>query len=384
MTQKYSLMIPTFNRPVLLDGLLEYFADKRASFPIFVLDSSSDENKIKNQAAVARHDLKTRVLDFKPDVRFDFKIAKALSEIETDYVSLCADDDFIFIDTLEACVGELERDRQLVACHGVYLSFTKASPEILLGLEYASPSIDSEDAIERACQLLMQYEALNYAVHRRDVMAAAINIASQMPASMFWELLSGLVPALCGKVKRIGQVYYGRRAHGPSFAYPGRENFHPATWIASDVDGFMRTFSSFRKCLFAFCETNVPHFEAEAQAALMRAILLYLCQALGDGIAIRRALAGTSSALGMPEIEPRPRSIVHEVRPPRLFRAISSAITRGSRVSLRLLGVENGVAMSTTRGNDATVLKSSSTVRALLSGDVTEVLCRFGRAAHDL
>src|SRR5215469_2781535 len=380
MTQKYSLMIPTFNRPKLLDGLLSYLADQRASFPIFVLDSSRDENKEKNRAVVARYDLRAQIIDFDSDVRFDFKIAEALKKIDSEYVSLCADDDFVFTGTLEACIRELESDRQLVACHGIYLNFTDAAPEIVVNLEYASPSIDAEGAIERACQLLLQYEALNYAVYRHDVMASAIEIASEMPASMFWELLSGLAPILRGKVKRIGQVYYSRRSHGPSFAYPGRENFHPATWIASDVDGFLRTFSDFKRCLFALCEKKVPHFEAAARASLTQAILLYLCQTLGDGTAIRRALVGTPSPLRFSETDSRLRSIVPKSKPPCFLSAISSAITKGHRVSQRLLGVQNDAATFTTHGKGATVLKCSRTVRALLSSSVIEALCRFGQA----
>src|SRR4029079_19671323 len=94
--EKYSLLIPTFNRPLMLGALLEYLANKKVRFPIFILDSSSSENKAKNKISAKRYDLDLRHLDFKDDSRFDFKIGRALRDVSSEYVSLCADDDIVF------------------------------------------------------------------------------------------------------------------------------------------------------------------------------------------------------------------------------------------------------------------------------------------------
>jgi hypothetical protein len=92
-SKKYSLLVPTFNRPTLLNELLGYLASKKVRFPIFILDSSSSENKAKNRVVAERYDLDVRHLEFDEDARFDYKIGGALREIDSDYVSLCADDD---------------------------------------------------------------------------------------------------------------------------------------------------------------------------------------------------------------------------------------------------------------------------------------------------
>jgi len=292
-SQKYSLLIPTFNRPPMLDALLEYLANKEVQFPVFILDSSSNENKTKNREAAKRYHLHVRHLEFEENARFDFKIGSALQEIESDYVSLCADDDIVFINAIEACIGELDRDAELAACHGVYLNFSIGKSEVVLRVEYASPSIDLDDAIRRACQILTQYEALNYAVYRRNVLADVIDAVSRAPQDMFWELFSALVPLVIGKVTRLSVVYYARRANVAS----GRTEFHPATWIAEDPDAFAKAFLEYRQRLFKYCEASGIDVAPDVRKTLTLAHIIYLCRELHDGRPILQALAGTPSPL---------------------------------------------------------------------------------------
>jgi len=292
-SKSYSLLIPTFNRPAFLGALLEYFAYKKVQFPIVILDSSSDENKAKNKIIVKNHELEIRHLEFNEDARFDFKIASGLREIDSDYTSLCADDDIVFVDAIEACVDELDRDPALAACHGIYLSFAVDRAAVNLRVEYASPSIDMDDVIDRACQLLMRYEAINYAVYRRRVMAEMIDAGLHTPQTLFWELFSGLAPLADGKVKRLDRVYHGRRWNGAT----GLKTFDPVGWIAEDPDAFGEAFLEYRKHVFNYYGARGVNVGRDARNALTQAHVIYLCHELGDGAGIKRALAGTSSPL---------------------------------------------------------------------------------------
>ena len=56
-----------------------------------------------------------------------------------------------------------------------------------------------DDAIDRACQILTRYEALNYAVYRHHVMVDVIDAVSHVPQDMFWELFSGASTACDGQ-----------------------------------------------------------------------------------------------------------------------------------------------------------------------------------------
>jgi glycosyltransferase domain-containing protein len=291
--QKYSMLIPTFNRPKLLNALLDYLANKKAQFPIYILDSSALENKIENRVVAKRHALNVRHLEFNEDARLDSKIGTALREIGSDYVSLCADDDIVFVNAIEQCIDELDFDATLVACHGIYLNFDVSRPLVKLNIEYASPSIDMDDAVERACQLLMRYEALNYAVYRRHVMVDIIDAVAQTPQTMFWELFSALAPLVDGKVKRLARLYHGRRSH----VAVDRTVQHPATWIASDPEDFAEAFLTYREQLFKYFQAKGVDVGPAVRKAITQAHVIYFCRELRDGTGIKQALNGTSSPL---------------------------------------------------------------------------------------
>src|SRR5262245_59138621 len=291
--ENYSLLIPTFNRPAMLNALLEYLAKRKVEFPIFILDSSGNENKRKNRESAQRYDLDIKHLEFDEDARFDFKIGSALCEISSDYVSLCADDDIVFIDAIEACIDEMDRDTTLAGCHGAYLNFAVEQPLVNLRVEYAAPSIDMDGVIGRACQLLTQYEALNYAVFRRPVMLNIMGAVSQSPADMFWELFSCLVPLVDGKVKRLPCLYHARRATVAN----NRKFFDPASWIAEDPDGFGKAFLAYRERLFGYYRANGVDVDSNARKTLTQAHIIYLCRELRDGTGIKYALAGSDSPL---------------------------------------------------------------------------------------
>ena len=373
--QKYSLLIPTFNRPAMLNALLEYFTNKKVRFPIFILDSSANENKVENRLVAKRHDLVVRHMEFDEDARFDFKIASALREIDSDYVSLCADDDVVFVDAIEACVGELDCDTELAACHGVYLNLTVSQADVDLRIEYASPSIDVDGVIDRACQLLMRYEALNYAIYRRHVLVNVIGAVSETPQSMFWELFSCLAPLTWGKVKRLSRVYYARRANGVTV----RTIHHPATWIAEDPDDFAAAFSEYRERLLKCYEAKGVDVGPEARKALTQAHVIYLCRELRDGAGITDALAGTSSTLARNDLVagkmPMVRVLAHDTWIRRKIRKIPPLAPNawlGSKIR-KIMGRGNLVKFTSQSVN----FRSPHVVRALLTDEMIADLSRY-------
>jgi len=115
--EKYTLIVPTYNRPVLLNGLLGHLATKRASFPILVLDSSQSAHRDQNSRIISKYKLNTQHVLFDENIAFQSKISAQLAKVETPYVSLCADDDLVFPGAIEACVKELEAADDTVACH---------------------------------------------------------------------------------------------------------------------------------------------------------------------------------------------------------------------------------------------------------------------------
>src|SRR6266853_2116638 len=95
---KISILIPTHNRHLYLDRLLNYFSPHHLK--IFIADSSaSPYQSDKFPSAIYQH---------LPELSYYQKIWKVLNEIETPYVVLCPDDDFTIPEAMEECVQFLE------------------------------------------------------------------------------------------------------------------------------------------------------------------------------------------------------------------------------------------------------------------------------------
>jgi glycosyltransferase domain-containing protein len=359
--QKYSLLIPTFNRPALLEALIRYLSDKCVSFPICILDSGNEESKALNRTIVRRYKLDLRYREFAPITRFDAKVRAILTEITSDYVSLCADDDIVFADAVEACVRELDRDPELALCHGVYLNLAVADRVAKLTVEYASPSLDADGPIERVCQLLTQYEALHYAVYRRTVMAETMDALSKSPDSLFWELLSAMVSIAHGKAKRLTDIYYIRRAHERS----ARVDQHPTSWIAADPDQFMRAFCDHRERLFAYFERKGLSISADDRKILDQAHVIYACRELRDGTPLQRALAEGGSPLG----RLTPSSVVERNKSSARQSVVASFSRAARRRFSRYLAGAGTVKFKANR-NTSVVFESSPNLRALLSPEM--------------
>jgi glycosyltransferase domain-containing protein len=375
--QRYSVLIPTFNRPKMLDGLLGYFSRKNVKFPIFVLDSSGVENNALNKTAIGRYQLNVRHLEFSESARFYSKVAAALHQIESEYVSLCADDDVVFVEAVEACIDEMDRQPDLSGCHGIYLNFSDGVSKVHLNFEYSSPSIGDEEVVRRICRLLTRYEALNYAVYRRAVMKNIAEVMDAIPRSasdsMFGELISCLVPLALGKVKRLPKIYYARRANGPH----GRMNFHPATWIAHDPDEFAQAFLEHQKKLFAYLESRGIDIGPEGKKAVTQAYVIYFCQTLRDGSAIKDALMGTRSPLIV--LDSGPENLLQkESDSSPALRLLRSGVGAARKI-LHRLGPPDVVSFNA--NGEPVTFSSTPVVRKSLSNELISDLSRIVRAS---
>ena len=95
LARSYTLLIPTFNRPDLLGRLLTYLEKQSAGFAVVVLDSSFPDNKAKNADVVSSVTLNIKRIEFDERISPFDKFRAGIEAIETQFVSLCADDDIV-------------------------------------------------------------------------------------------------------------------------------------------------------------------------------------------------------------------------------------------------------------------------------------------------
>jgi glycosyltransferase domain-containing protein len=247
----YTLIIPTFNRPALLAALLTHLRRSNADFAVIVLDSSAEEVKRQNALTIAGSGLNVSHQLFPESTIAQQKWAQGFHLAATRYASLCADDDILFLDGLQACVAALEKDSAVTICDGVYLKFEPKGVEVALQIEYDGPSVDQESLNARMSHRLNKYEATTYAVFRTEAARKVFDGCMETPSPMFWELFTSLAPLGIGKHKRLPCVYLARSA-GPPFETSGRKQWHPQLWVRDNPEEMLAHFLDYLKTLAAF------------------------------------------------------------------------------------------------------------------------------------
>ena len=170
LRSRYTLLIPTFNRSAHLRRLLGYLAARRFAYPIRVLDSSAGDALAQNRETVARGGLDIVHDVYDPATPIHKKIGLAIASVESTYCSLCADDDVLFTDELNALFDVLDANPNLVVAHGYYVNFKAGEDFDVWYTDYSAPSIVAEDALKRIVEQMSDYQAIFYGIHRTHTM----------------------------------------------------------------------------------------------------------------------------------------------------------------------------------------------------------------------
>src|SRR5262245_58224422 len=105
---RYTLLIPTNNRPNHLRALLGYLSARRFKYPVRVLDSSFPQAVSENRETINRVGIEATHHIYAPDIDPLVKFALAAQAVETPYISFCADDDFVLARGLDRLLDFLD------------------------------------------------------------------------------------------------------------------------------------------------------------------------------------------------------------------------------------------------------------------------------------
>lgn len=242
---RYTLVVPTYNRPADLARLLSYVENHRLDCPVLVADSSEPAIAQANAEAVARTRADVRLERFDPDTSPWVKFWRAAELVTTPYCSMCADDDLVVPGSLTTLVDHLEAHPDYSAAHGWYFTFYDNGHIGITSSVYRGASIDGEEPLERLYALFRQYEAVTYAVYRTEVAKAVLGGVQPLRSMLGRELLGGALTVAAGKTARLPVFYYGRSL-APSQPY---SHWHPLDFLVSSPDGMWRDYAAYRSIL---------------------------------------------------------------------------------------------------------------------------------------
>jgi glycosyltransferase domain-containing protein len=233
-TTDSTVVIPTHNRHRYLKRLINFYANQKTKIFVFVVDSSDDDNAIKNRLFFEslkkdnpnfKCEYNHTSQHFKPEIKpmVHDKVLWALDRVTTRYVAMCADDDFIIPAAIEKCSTFLSSNPDYGCARGRIYDFVtdkKRQFKLLPALHY--DSIESNNACERAWLAARYYQQTFYGLFRIDVLKKVqASMSERFIKQPSWadELAMSTYTAAMGKIKRINDPYEYRELHDENFGH---------------------------------------------------------------------------------------------------------------------------------------------------------------------
>ncbi len=264
--KSFTIVIPTYNRPYYLQRILQYY-DQSHDYNIIVVDSSSDENKVKNKRIVAA--CKSIAIDhhndYSPAIGLYEKINDSLQMVQTEFCTICADDDFITLDGMRQAADFLDSHDDYAVAQGYYISFWVNSEignkkQFHWQTRYASWSNTSHSPKERLRRHLSCYWTPTfYGVHRTKLLRMIFQESVKRANDLrFGEMLPTMLTAIYGKIKYLDVFYAARDLSCPGSA---RQSFED--YVKEDT--YDQKYNLFKSCLADHLEMvqGVPRSQAE-------------------------------------------------------------------------------------------------------------------------
>lgn len=210
MLANYTLLIPTHNRPEYLKRLISYYSD--VNYKVIILDSSNESYPYQNKIP----DNFTYI--YNKGENFTDKMLSVLANTKTEYVGMCADDDFIVKSSIDKCLLFLNDNPDYCSVQGHYISFQLKNQAITYLPMYfysVGKDINGISSEIRLKQLFTPYMNLFYAIHKTENLKIAFQLFKGNLNNMnFLEILIGVVSVICGYHK-ILPIFYGAREKLP-------------------------------------------------------------------------------------------------------------------------------------------------------------------------
>ena len=141
---KITIIIPSHERPWCLHRLLTYYSEA-SMFNVVVIDSSKNKFKYVKEFNIEYY--------YIPEATFNEKIKFAANNIniQTDYILICPDDDYIIMDSILTCCRFLDNNEDYCVALGNYLFVDdyKDAFNYIAKEDMVSLSIEQSTPIER-------------------------------------------------------------------------------------------------------------------------------------------------------------------------------------------------------------------------------------------
>lgn len=285
---RFTLLVPTYGRPALLRRLLHYYENYNFQHSIAIADSSDTTVSEENRETISRcHALKATHISFDPAIEIYTKITSALNSIDTPYVGLCSDDDFIASHSIARSFGFLEKHPRYSAVQGRSFTVEISSDRGLRVVAYPQHAVEGADAKNRVESYFKNPTSNFYAIHRTEILKETLARISRYRTdnTRFEELAVSSLGAISGNVAVLPTLHMVRQSSRNRIDSGSKQT---GGWrMITQTPSFAKDRGRFIDMLTeGLCEQGMK--EDPARKLITRCFDSYLAQALGTAKRPRR------------------------------------------------------------------------------------------------
>ena len=248
-SKNFSLVITTFNRPDYLSRILSYLHFKEAKFKVIVSDASEQSVQTANSGNIEtyrKQGLDVTHLSIRDKADIYESMLEGVRIVDTEYMQLMADDDFIIPEVSLKLIGFLERNETFTAAIGSFIYFTTHNNQAFgrvrsfsetTMVKYSREEDSAMDRVLASLQKPADSALTTYAVMKSQAAKNAYEKALSIDGLNHKQtetLISHLVHT-GGKVKVIPEVGGLRQMHLSNNANIAHKRFTPklTTWMTN-------------------------------------------------------------------------------------------------------------------------------------------------------
>ena len=198
-----------------------------------------------------------------------------MQHVNTPYVAILPDDDFLVPSGLDKCIEFLENNSDYVAAHGLGAIVAlkpgeRCGKDLAIG-NYRQTVTENEDARERLLRLLGDYSVPVFSVHRTT--AFRTMWSDKIEDYAFGELLPCCLSVILGKIKQLRCLYLVRQVHDKRYTSPDSYD-----WLTSST--WQSSYKVFQDCLTRELSKQASIPLGEAREVVKRGFWAYLARGL--------------------------------------------------------------------------------------------------------
>ena len=207
LRSKVAIIIFTLNRPDFVIRQLEYYAKVKCPHPIYIGDSSNEENKKKLQAVIKKLDQHLTINYYaQPE---NWTIQKSSLDLQGNvkekYCVFSGDDDYQIPNSITKCAEFLENNPEYSSASGYSITFRLTNKEVYGELQrlgdYPRQQIESSTAAQRMVDFMGKFNITEFSVQKTEQLPKCWSSDDIKDPAFANDIMSSAMGVVLGKSK---------------------------------------------------------------------------------------------------------------------------------------------------------------------------------------